>query len=121
MVWASGRVGRSLPWLRRVRLRLSLQHPTVLFHVVRGLARMLKVLRVRGRGSASPVLCPVFRGALFVCGWGMSLVTGGEGRGDTYAARTAVAVVGCYGVSDAITLVVGRWWCKEEAKARRAC
>jgi hypothetical protein len=52
-------------------------------------------------------------------GWGMSLVTGG--RGDTYAARTAVAVVGYDGVSDAITLVVGRWWCKEEAKVRRAC
>ena len=42
-------------------------------------------------------------------GKGMSLVTWGGERGDTYAARTAVAVVGCDGVSDAITLVVRRW------------
>jgi hypothetical protein len=121
MVWTSGRVGRSFRCLRRVRLRLSLQHLTVLSHVVRGLARMLKVLRVRGRWPAGPVLCPVSRGALFVRGWGGACHLSLGGRGDTYAARTAVVVVGYDGVSVAITLVVGRWWCKEEAKVRRAC
>lgn len=49
------------------------------------------------------------------------MLLGERGEGNTYAARSAVAVVGCDGVSDAITLVVGRWWCKEEAKVRRAC
>jgi hypothetical protein len=33
------------------------------------------------------------------------------GRGDTYAARTAVAVVGCDGVSGMIALR-DRWWKK---------
>jgi len=42
-------------------------------------------------------------------GKGICHLSLGEGRGDTYAARTAVAVVGCDGVSNAITLVVGRW------------
>jgi len=116
--------GVGLPWSGQVILVSSSSAlapfsptPDCSLHVVHGLARNFEVLRVRGRRSARPVLCPVSRGALFVRGWGMSLSLGG--RGDTYAARPAVAVVGCDGVSDAITLVVGRrLWC-EEAKVRR--
>jgi hypothetical protein len=85
-----------------VRLRLSLQHLTVLFRGVHSIAKSLEGLRVRDPRLARPESCPVSRGAPFVREKDMSLDT--WGRGVTYAARPAVAVVGCNGVSDAITV-----------------